>query len=213
VVFIILISSGFSVAGDYNYTIWSVDSLGNGVSSSIHDFHIVAEGVTVHSIPINVGWNLLGLCVDNHMTMSSDLAGDIRDCLSVNSWDAVNQTYRPYIVGGPPDFDFPISPGMGLFVDADDASTLMLSGSVPVDVSVDLSIGWNILGWYNVSSTMASSLAENISGCLSVNAWDGVNQTYRPFIVGGPPDFDFPISPGMGLFVDVTVESTWNGEG
>ena len=147
------------------------------------------------------------------MTMSSDLAGDIRDCVSVNRWDSVNQTYRPYIVGGPPAFDFPISPGMGLFVDADDAGTLLLSGDAPVGVVVDLSIGWNLIGWYHEDSTMSSSLAENISGCISVNRWDSVNQTYRPFIVGGPPAFDFVVEPGMGLFVDVSTESTWTGEG
>jgi hypothetical protein len=40
-----------------------------------------------------------------------------------------------------------------------------------------------------------------------------VNQTYKPFIVGGPPDFDFIVYAGMGLFVEVDVAGTWNGEG
>ena len=43
--------------------------------------------------------------------------------------------------------------------------------------------------------------------------WDAVNQTYKRYIVGGPPDFDFTITQGMALFVDVTDESTWDGEG
>jgi hypothetical protein len=60
---------------------------------------------------------------------------------------------------------------------------------------------------------MASSIAENISGCISVISWDSGLQTYKPFIVGGPSEFDFVVNPGMGLFVDVSSESTWNGEG
>ena len=203
-------SSGFSVAGDYSYTIWCVDTLGNGVTSSVHDFHISSDPVDILSIPMYTGWNLVGFCVDNHMGMASVLAGDVRDCVSVNSWDALNQTYRPFIVGIPA-LDFPISPGMGLFVDAGSPGVLMLSGSVPVGVSVDLFVGWNLIGWFD-GVTMASSIAENISGCVSVNAWDGVNQTYRPFIVGIPA-LDFEVTPGMGLFVDVTEVSTWHGEG
>jgi len=31
--------------------------------------------------------------------------------------------------------------------------------------------------------------------------------------MGGPPSFDFPVVRGMGLFVDVTSESVWHGEG
>jgi hypothetical protein len=46
-----------------------------------------------------------------------------------------------------------------------------------------------------------------------VSKWDSVNQTYQTYIVGGPPVFDFDIHCGMGLFVDVAVESTWLGQG
>ena len=190
-----------------------MDNLGNGISSSIHDFHILSESVTIHSIPINVGWNLVVFSVDNYMAMSSDIAGDVRDCISVISWDGGLQTYKPFIVGGPAEFDFPVTPGMGLFVDAGSAGSLMLSGGVPSVVSIDLFVGWNLIGLYHDSVTMASSLAENISGCISVISWDSSLQTYKPFIVGGPSEFDFPISPGMGLFVDVSEGSTWNGGG
>jgi len=145
--------------------------------------------------------------------MSSDLALNISGCLSVNSWDAENQTYRPYIVGGPPDFDFQINPGIGLFVDVSQNSTFTFVGIKLASYSIPLKIGWNLIGWYDMDTTMASSIAENISDCVSVNAWDATNQTYKPYIVGGPPDFDFVVKPGMGLFVDVTEDSNWSGEG
>jgi hypothetical protein len=160
---------------------------------------------------MNSGWNLITLQRETDMIMASDLAENITGCLSVNAWDAINQTYRPYIVGIPA-LDFPIYPGMGLFIDSNDNSILTMSGILPTGISIDLHVGWDLIGWYHETGTMASSLAENISGCLSVNAWDALNQTYRPYIVGIPA-LDFVVTPGMGLFVDVSEESIWTGEG
>jgi len=42
--------------------------------------------------------------------------------------------------------------------------------------------------------------------------WDSVNQSYWTYLPGWP-DFDFVVSCGMGLFVDVDEESTWYGQG
>jgi len=84
------------------------------------------------------------------------------------------------------------------------------SGGAFVDIT--LHVGWNLLGWYHTINTTASNLSENITGCLSISKWDGLNQTYKTYIVGGPPAFDFTISKGMGLFVDVDVASVWQGE-
>jgi len=69
------------------------------------------------------------------------------------------------------------------------------------------------LGWYHSYNTTASSLSADITGCTGVSKWDPVLQTYKSYIVGGPPSFDFTITRGMGLFIDVTVESVWYGEG
>jgi photosystem II stability/assembly factor-like uncharacterized protein len=83
----------------------------------------------------------------------------------------------------------------------------------PNEVNINLHIGWNQLGWYHPYDSTARSLSENITRCLSVSRWDSINQTYHTYIVGGPPVFDFTISRGMGLFVDVNQESVWYGEG
>jgi hypothetical protein len=90
-----------------------------------------------------------------------------------------------------------------------------VSNEIPqsYDVTVYLKIGWNLIGWFNNETTMASSIAENISGCLSVSGWDNDIQSYKTYITGGPPSFDFPVYIGHGLFVDVTMDSEWHGEG
>jgi hypothetical protein len=78
---------------------------------------------------------------------------------------------------------------------------------------VPLYIGWNLIGWYHDYETTAHNLSDNITGCLSVSMWNATEQTYHTYIVGGPPVFDFPITKGMGIFVDVDQESIWYGEG
>jgi agmatine/peptidylarginine deiminase len=205
--------NNYSLIGNYTYSIWSSDTLGNGISTSTYKFRIISGDVIVEYMQMKTGWNLISLCVDNGMSMASHIAENITGCLTVNKWDSANQTYKPYIVGGPPDFDFPVSPGMGLFVETSENNTFIVSGTEALGVSVDMYIPWNLIGWYHSYDTTASSLAENITGCLNVNMWDSVNQTYKPYIVGGPPDFDFPIYAGMGLFIEVDTTSVWNGEG
>ena len=70
-----------------------------------------------------------------------------------------------------------------------------------------------MIGWYHEYNTTASSLGDAISGCEIISRWDAVNQTYRSYIIGGPPGLDFTITRGMGLFILVNEESLWYGEG
>ncbi|PNX49825.1 MAG: hypothetical protein BV457_00360 [Thermoplasmata archaeon M9B1D] len=81
-----------------------------------------------------------------------------------------------------------------------------------ISMEMPLNIGFNLIGWYHGYNTTASSLYENISGCLSIVKWDPVAQDYWLYLPGFPA-FDFVINPGMGLFVEVDEQSVWHGEG
>jgi hypothetical protein len=198
-------NASYSIDGLYKYLITAEDNEGNTESSIIHFFYIGNDGIS-NTITLETGWNLISTSIEFDF-MASEIAESIEGCLTVNKWD------NTYIVGGPPDFDFQITPGIGLFVEVEKSAEIIICGSPALSPSVNLEILWNLLGWYNQTPTTASSLSENITGCLTVNMWDSINQTYKPYIVGGPPDFDFTIYEGMGLFIEVDTESTWNGEG
>ena len=157
-------------------------------------------------------WNLITIPIQTNW-WASDISDNLTGCVSVSRWDSVNQTYKTYIVGGPPSFNFIIEPGCGYFVDMTGSDTLSVQGIPITSISIPLEIGWNLLGWYHDYDTTASSIASNISGCFSVSMWNNSLQTYKTYIVGGPPSFDFPVSRGMGLFIDVTEESVWYGGG
>jgi len=220
------ISSNGSLLG-YAYT----DSFGQAViplddrimGLDVLDFVVTASNKIPYITTLNVsgtsyslsfvsGWNLITVPMSN-LFYASSLAENISGCQMVSWFDSVNQTYKTYIVGGPPSFDFPIVDGFGYFVLVNLSSTLSLSGIRIDNVSVPLSVGWDLVGWYHSYQTTASSLAGNISGCQMVSWFDSVNQSFKTFIVGGPPSFDFTVSAGMGLFVLVDESSVWQGEG
>jgi hypothetical protein len=148
--------------------------------------------------------------VDNDW-YASDIADNVTGCTSVVQWDPVEQSYWFYIPGYPA-FDFPLVPGCGYFVEMDASDTLSMVGLPLTGVNVDLKTGWNLIGWYHNQDTTASSLAENITGCTSVVKWDPVEQSYW-FYIPGYPAFDFVVTQGMGLFVEVDQDSIWYGEG
>jgi len=81
----------------------------------------------------------------------------------------------------------------------------------PEDDGIYLEEGWNLVGWYQGYDVMASDLAGNITGCISLSMWDQVAQSYWAYFVGGPSSFDFVVSQGMGLFVEVSEPGYWGG--
>jgi PKD repeat protein len=156
------------------------------------------------------GWNLITVPVTNNL-MASSLAENITGCQMVSWFDGENQTYKTYIVGVP-GYDFVIKDGYGLFILVDQINNLNVVGGWISGVTVPLSVGWNMIGWYHDSDTSAGSVAGNISGCQMVSWFDSENQTFKTYIVG-VPGYDFTITRGMGLFILVDTASVWHGEG
>lgn len=165
------------------------------------------------SADANIGFNLITIPFETDL-YASDLADLISGCLQIAEWNRTNQDYNsPYIIGGPPDFDFQIQPRRAIWVEVSENSTLSFRGLEILNKSIDVNetLGWHMIGWFNHSNIMSSSLAENITNCDNVNRWDSNEKTYYPYIVGGPPDFDFEISRGMGLFVETKIGDSGGG--
>jgi outer membrane protein assembly factor BamB len=179
-------------------------------NTGIVRIHIITNNMTYLELNLENNWNLITIPIENNWN-ASDLASNISESLSISHWDAINQTYQTYIIGGPPVFDFPIKNGSGYFIDTEASDLLSLSGYMIETVNVSLKIGWNLIGWFNNENITASNLSSNITNCLSVSKWDAINQTYQTYIVGGPPVFNFIITCGTGIFVDVSTPSYWYG--
>lgn len=197
--------------GSYRLEVRTILDIDQNINNDLKVLYFILTNPCMN-ISMKTGWNLLTIPLQSSW-YASDIAVNVSGCLSVSRWDSVNQTYKTFIVGGPSSFDFPIESGYGYFVDMTQSDNLSMCGPAITNASISLEIGWNLLGWYHEQNTTASNIAENITGCLSVSCWDAVAQTYKTYIVGGPDAFDFVVTQGTGLFVDVIQESIWNGEG
>jgi PKD repeat protein len=186
-----------------NHTVQDSNYFNNSIIQTIYVGNYI--GIT-----LSAGWNLISIPVDNGW-YASDIVDNVSGCNSVVKWDPVSQSYWIYLPGYPA-FDFPLVPGCGYFVEMNVSNDLVITGLPLTDVNVSLKIGWNLIGWYHNQNTTASSLAENISGCLSVVKWKPVEQSYWLYLPGYPA-FDFTVTRGMGLFVEVDQDSYWLGEG
>jgi len=74
--------------------------------------------------------------------------------------------------------------------------------------AISLDIGWNLITIPVNNTWMASTLAENITGCSMVGWFDAEFQILRTHIVGVPA-YDFPIQDGFGYFILVDQNSTF----
>ena len=192
----------YHIPGIYTYFIWANDSSGNNNKSSSHEF--VVEN-TSHILHLLKGWNLITLPFENNYNVSS-LYNAIEECSIILSWNASIQDFELYVPGSP--YDFEIEDGYGYFIGMNNNSIFSLNGFPITNVSINLSIGWNCLGWFKENETNASSLYNAIDNCTIVLKWNASLQNFELYVPGAP---DFLIKRGEGFMVAVTQQSIWYG--
>jgi hypothetical protein len=97
-------------------------------------------------------------------------------------------------------------PGVGYWVFADAAETLLIYGSLPVGIqSVEIHVpaggGWYPFVFLGLKTHHASEIPGMFSGTVSlVAAFDLVTKVYKTYIVGIPMT-DFVILPGQAIWI------------
>jgi len=93
-------------------------------------------------------------------------------------------------------------------------------GSVVVIVNVVYTVpftfnllqGWNLITIPCKCNLTASSLGNLIPNCSIISKWNATLQQYQSYLVGiSPPEYDFEIKQGMGIFIYTNEESIWHG--
>ena len=188
----------------------SIDITSNGGNGT---FNVTINVIPVISqiIELKKGWNLITIPCQNNWTAKT-LGQNISYCKIISRWNSSTQSFTSYLVGISPDeLDFDIEDGKGYFIYVENVTSFAVEGIKIFNVSIPLHVGWNLIGWFN-NVTKASLLAENINGCSIIAKWNTTIQRYQSYLVGiSPPEYDFAIERGMGLFVYTTKESIWHG--
>jgi hypothetical protein len=181
--------------------------------SVIASIEITVMNVASYTFTLRSGWNLITIPVENNYTAETlgQVIGDPSICDTVTMWNASRQKYVGHLVGTPIS-NFDIKNGIGYFIHVAEETNFTVTGIPITNVSVAIYPGWNIIGWYHDYTTKAESLGTNITTCDTVIMWNALRQKYIGHPVGTPVS-NFDIMMGMGIFVHVTEESTWHGEG
>ena len=156
------------------------------------------------------GWNLFTFPFENDWT--AETAGEnISDCTVVIMYNASTQSFFTHVVGTPHD-NFPIEDGMGYFIYCNHDSLFSMRDLPIKSVNISIHKDWNLIGWYNKTSTTAESLGQTINGTTVVIMFNSTSQTFLTHVAGTPHD-NFTIERGKGLFIYTYKSSVWHGEG
>jgi len=155
------------------------------------------------------GWNLISKpFIEGNTQRASDVAG-IKGVTQVARYNPEGKEFEFYIKNVPAQsIDFDIENDVGYWVFAEENSTSIVTGSVPSQRQVNLSKGWNLLGWTSVYRLKASQLAfldDNTSQLISYND----QKQYEYYLTGLPSQStDFVIDVGKGYWIHTKEETT-----
>jgi hypothetical protein len=144
-----------------------------------------------------------------HTFTAKTLLQNITGCTIVYSWDAANATAHIVTAGSPPETDFPLEEGGAYFVATTSDTNFSIEGLPLEEITLNLYPGWNMVGWCNETNTTAKAILFATTNCTIVYWYDPVTDVARIVTENSPPDSDFTVTKGMGLFVAVTSGSQW----
>jgi hypothetical protein len=159
-------------------------------------------------LPLSEGWNLLSLPV----TQSSENLNDILESID-GKWDCIqtydplspepwktNATFRPDQLN---DFNT-LNHKQGFWINITEPDVnLTVIGYILISTSVNLSAGWNLVGY---PSLVEKSISDALSG-TGYDAVEGFNAT-APYRIS-PLIGTYMMKPGEGYWVHVPFDTTW----
>lgn len=162
------------------------------------------EGVVVvpeHVFSLSKGWNLITLPLQNSTyARAGDLVNGIgSNCTHIARWNTSKQAFDLFWIGAPGINNFTLEAGVGynVYVTAD--TNFKLTGTKISTAAPSLMKDWNLLGWYNDTSTDAKTLAQS-KGYSSLAYWNNTKQRFVTYIRSTDIG-NFVVKKGKGYFV------------
>ena len=164
------------------------------------------------------GWNLvsLPLLLDDNSTTSAfaTISGNHEDIFSFEAYLA-----QPWKLYNPPiDEIISVSTELGYWIEMTAADTLSLTGGHPLETTIDLYEGWNLVGYPSVTSKPVGTVLNEISGKYSLvwqyKATDTADpwKAFNPSVPTSLNDLN-NMEPGYGYWIYMTEDATLIVEG
>lgn len=129
------------------------------------------------------------------------------NCTKIAQWNNTQQKWLMYERGMETN-NFTVDSGVGYFAYCIGNASWTLAGKLITNTTINLTMGWNSIGWYNSTQTNAESLGASIVNCTAVAYWNNILGRF----VTHPMNTNisnFTVKIGEGYFVYVTTESKW----
>jgi hypothetical protein len=169
-----------------------------------------ANSVHSFSFDLHEGWNLISLPLISNYSASSLISAIGENAKHIVGRDTTTGEYKSYTAGfSSLENDFQIQPDLGYYVYLSNNTSLSVHGILPGERNVNLSRGWNLVGWpslntSNVTIAFIKPLTENVKYVTLRDEITGEYVTYIPFF----SEKDLPVKPGHGYFIFVNSNCT-----
>lgn len=161
-------------------------------------------------------WNLVSTPLEPHDTSPASIFSAIKNnCTIILAYNASeSRPWKRYVPHAPPIVSTlnKVDHKMGIWVKMKKNDNLTVTGSVPVATSINLKVGWNLIGYPNTTKPVGEALS-SISG--NYDAVYAYNATYpehwKNYIIIIPPFYYGTLQdmvPGSGYWVNMTSEYT-----
>lgn len=164
------------------------------------------------TVPLYAGWNLFGLPDETGQTITtalSSIAGDYTLVYGRNAqggWDF----FSPAAPGASPLVRTTL--GSGYWVNVSQDTTLATTVAVTTSPSIELSDGWNLVGYPLMVGQTATDTFHSLAGQIRLAyGWDAQAHTWRIYYPSAPSLSDLTdLVPGGGYWVAVSGDATWS---
>lgn len=170
------------------------------------------------NIDLVTGWNLVSLPVllDDNSTSSAfaSISGNHEDVFSYEA-----NLLQPWKLYNPPiDQIISVDNVRGYWVEMTAVDTLSITGTSPLETTIDLYVGWNLIGYPSAAVKPVETVLDEINGLYSLvwqyQAADSADpwKSFNPSVPASLNDLK-NFEPGYGYWIYMTQDATLTVEG
>ena len=174
-----------------------------------HRVNLSGASSTIVEIALYPGWNLVSIPVQPVDPTPAAVLDSIRDDYDVAYTYSANLGWQRYEPGAPGFVNTlaAITPSQGVWIHATTATTLTVSGTVPLSTTIPLAAGWNLIGYPSLQTRpITEVLSPIVQYCNAVYTYDAVDQAdpWKKYVPGDLSSDLTQMEPGHGYWVSVS---------